>query len=61
MVYKRIDFRWEWYTNGLILGGSGIRKNGFGTGVVYERMNFRREWCTKGWILDVIGIRKDRF
>ena len=61
MVYKRIDFRWEWYTNKLILGWSGIQKDGFGTGVVYKRMDFRRERYTKGWILDVIGIQKDRF
>ena len=58
---KRHIFRWEWYTHGWILGGSGIPKDGFGMGVVYNRMNFRREWYSKGWILDVIGIQKGRF
>ena len=54
MVYKRMDFRREWYTKKYILDRSGIRKDGFQTGVVYKRIDFRREWCTKEWILNRI-------
>ena len=45
MVYKRIDFRREWYTKGWILDGSGIQKDRFETGVVYKRTDFRRDDC----------------
>ena len=55
MVYKRMDFRreWytkkiinirqEWYTKGWISDGSGIQKDRFQTGVVYKRMDFKQD------------------
>ena len=43
MVYKRIDFRREWYTRGWILDGRGIQKDDFYTRVAFERIDFTRE------------------
>ena len=61
MVYKRIDFRQEWYTKEWISDGSGVQKDRFYTTVVYKRMDLRREGYTKGSNLDGICIQKNKF
>ena len=41
VVYKRIGFRREWYTNGSVLDESAIQKDRFQTRVVYKRIGFK--------------------
>ena len=71
VVYKRIVFRLEWYTKGLVLDESGIQKDRFQIRlsckykfqmrVVYKRIGFRREGDTKGQVLDKgIGFGGER-
>ena len=48
LACKRIDFRRELYTKGLVLDESDIQKDRFQTRIGYKRIGFRREWYTKG-------------